>query len=477
MTPMKRYACALFACVAVLAGGTAAVNVMRDPMGLFTQDFSGVRQEPAQHFLKMRYVLWHPERYDSFAFGSSRMAKIDLSGAEADEGARWYTLSYSQGTPAEWLRDVQMLLSAGVPVRRLLVGLDDASFRLPGNVHDGDTGFRRPYRPWDAAFYLQELFRRPQRMDAAWVAAHGSVFDLYGTGRVYVPERVDAAIDADPAGHARDERLFASSAYLDGDYMEETLQTLAELRALADAHGIELVFFFHPVYETTYMNNDAWELDAFKRRLAEITPYYDFSGLNDVTQNPQCYYESSHYRPFVGDEIVARIYGGAPEGADGWGAYVTAENADAHLSELAAQRGPWEAAHPHFHEEQALRRGWTAYVPARFAKVQADALACHVDRMPEGGWGQLAGWLVPSTGRAAEALAVLTAKDGTRYAMRVPLVPRQDVVQDVHSAAATGFDAGIKNAPPAGRYVLRLLVRMEDGSVLASEAVGDVVVP
>ena len=258
MTPMHRYACALFACVALLAGGTAAVNVARDPLGLFTQDFAGVRQEPAQHFLKMRYVLAHPGRYDSFAFGSSRMAKIDLSGA----GDGWYTLSYSQGTPAEWLRDVQMLVADGVSVRRLLVGLDDASFRLPGDVHDEDTGFRRPYRAWDAAFYLQELFRRPQRLDTAWVADHGSVFDLYGTGRVYVPERVEAAIDANPAAHARDERLYASSAYR-GNYMEETLRTLSELVALAEAHGIELTFFFHPIYQTTYMDNDAAELDEW----------------------------------------------------------------------------------------------------------------------------------------------------------------------------------------------------------------------
>lgn len=475
MTPMHRYACALFACVALLAGGTAAVNVARDPLGLFTQDFSGVRQEPAQHFLKMRYVLAHPGRYDSFAFGSSRMAKIDLSGA----GDGWYTLSYSQGTPAEWLRDVQMLVAEGVPVRRLLVGLDDASFRLPGDVHDEDTGFRRPYRAWDAAFYLQELFRRPQRLDTAWAAAHGSIFDIYGTGRVYVPERVEAAIDADPVAHAEDERLFASSAYT-GNCMEETLRTLAELRALANAHGIELTFFFHPIYQTTYMDNDLAELDEFQRRLAEITPYYDFSGLNEVTQDPQCYYESSHYRPPVGDRIVARIYGGAPAGADEWGAYVTAENVEAHLSALAAQRGPWEAAHPHFHEEQALRRGWTAYVPERFGGAAADdgtQLACHIDRMPEGGRGRLAGWLVPGTGRAVEALAMLTAEDGTRYAMRVPLVPRPDVVRDIHSEAATGFDMDIKNAPPAGRYTLRLLVRTEDGSVLASGTLGELACP
>lgn len=476
MKPIHRFFCVLLSSMLVLCAGTAAVNIERDPLGILRGDFSGVRQEPDQHFVKMRYILSHPDRYDSFAFGSSRMAKIDLSRA----GDGWYCLSYSQGASDEWLADLKQLLAAGVPVRRLLIGLDDASFRLPPGIHEGNFDFRRPYHPYDVPFYLQELFRRPQRPDAAFIAAHGSIFDIYGTGRVFVPERVDAAIDANPAAHAQDERLFSSSAYR-GNHMEETLTTLKELKSLAETHGIEITFFFHPIYQTTYMDNDAEELDAFKRQLAAITDYYDFSGLNAVTQAPQCYYESSHYRPSVGDKIVDRIYGNAPESANGFGAYVTASTVDAHLAQLAAQRGPWEAAHPHFHEEQALRRGWTAYLPERFAQAGAaePALVCHTDQQPGNGHGHLTGWLTAGTERTSEVLACLSSDNGTRLYMRLPTLSRPDIVQSLHNEFATGFDTEIPvtSAPPSGRYQLSILVRTESGHVLTSTPLGNVVVP
>jgi hypothetical protein len=45
---------------------------------------------------------------------------------------------------------------------------------------------------------------------------------------------------------------------------------------------------------------------------------HDFSGVNDLTRDARNYYETSHYRPPVGAEILRRIYGAKPgEGSDG----------------------------------------------------------------------------------------------------------------------------------------------------------------
>ena len=35
--------------------------------------------EPNQHYLKVKYVLNYPDKYDSFLFGSSRVGKIDVN--------------------------------------------------------------------------------------------------------------------------------------------------------------------------------------------------------------------------------------------------------------------------------------------------------------------------------------------------------------------------------------------------------------
>jgi hypothetical protein len=35
---------------------------------------------------------------------------------------------------------------------------------------------------------------------------------------------------------------------------------------------------------------------------------YDYSGINEFTNNKLNYYESSHFRPVVGDKILNSIY-------------------------------------------------------------------------------------------------------------------------------------------------------------------------
>lgn len=66
-------------------------------------------------------------------------------------------------------------------------------------------------------------------------------------------------------------------------------------------------------------------LDRFREiqyRLAQITPYYDFSGLNRITTDDYYYYEVSHYRPIVGDMIIHRIFDMPKEADTDFGKYV-----------------------------------------------------------------------------------------------------------------------------------------------------------
>ena len=76
------------------------------------------------------------------------------------------------------------------------------------------------------------------------------------------------------------------------------------------------------------------------RRLADVTAYYNFSGLNDITVDADCYFDTSHYRAEIGDMILDTVccgarYDGLYEQGFGW--YVTEENADALIDLLERQ--------------------------------------------------------------------------------------------------------------------------------------------
>ncbi|MGL5355948.1 MAG: hypothetical protein ACRDAQ_05285, partial [Cetobacterium sp.] len=49
-------------------------------------------------------------------------------------------------------------------------------------------------------------------------------------------------------------------------------------------------------------------LDVFKKKLLELTDYWDFAELNKFTENNYYWYEASHYRPILGELIFKKIF-------------------------------------------------------------------------------------------------------------------------------------------------------------------------
>jgi hypothetical protein len=73
----------------------------------------------------------------------------------------------------------------------------------------------------------------------------------------------------------------------------------------------------------------------FIRQLADIWPFWDFSGYNSVTADDRNYYEWSHYRVTVAKYILARVFNDPSVAVpDDFGVFVTKDNIEAHLSEL-----------------------------------------------------------------------------------------------------------------------------------------------
>jgi hypothetical protein len=80
----------------------------------------------------------------------------------------------------------------------------------------------------------------------------------------------------------------------------------------------------------------------FLYRLSDITEYYNFSGVNDVTTDNSLYWETSHYKMEVGDMIIDTIFNNKTDEQlheQGFGYYVTKDNRDALFTILKNQSG------------------------------------------------------------------------------------------------------------------------------------------
>lgn len=483
---MKRYLIALAASLCVMLAALASYNWRHDALGVLNTDFSVRRYGVAQRFVKMRYLHDHPQKYNAFSFGSSRVAKVPVT--EIDDGCRWYNLTYGSGLPREWLEDLQMLLDNGTQVEKVLIALDDFSFRADPDVNAKNGGSFLRYRPHDAELYLQTLFRRPDPPPTkSFLEEKGIYFDIYETGYTTYPW-VDEAIDQDPEKHRQDP-VMQTVAVRDDERIDATIDELQQIVDLCKAHNIELAVIINPLYRWTYLANDQASFDAFKRRLADITDYYDFSGVNDVTIDEMNYYETSHYRPQVGRRILARIYGSAAAGPEEFGTYVTRENVDAHLVALTARRDAYLVAHGEAYHRALFASRFAPWLPEELRGTpDAAPLAVHLDSVcgssdlaqiswTHGQGFQLAGWqggedlvavaalLVPEDGGMPCALAAKLSKNPGACQL---LGLSQDAMIGIEASSA---EAGI----PAGIWHLRIRARTADGRLVESGDLATVV--
>ena len=323
MKRSRRFAI-LFLCLAWLPVYLAvAYNVWNDTSGLFNSDFSEPRSiEPNQHFVKMRYILANPDKYDAYCFGSSRVANIALTHIKDDH--RYYNMTYSMGLPAEWLNDLKIMLKHHVSVHRVMLGLDYFHFDADPAPHATDL-LRIPYQENNFPVYMAYLFRIPKAPNPKMRMDYEVLYDIYGHGQT-LHDAPDRIIEADPDAHRKKFEGAKSGAPNKLHRKDKALEELREIKDLCDANGIELIVFINPIEHITYSGIDKNEVNEIRRRLATITSYYDFSGLNRITTDDYYYYELSHYRPIVGDMILHRIFDMPKDAETDFGKYVEQTN-------------------------------------------------------------------------------------------------------------------------------------------------------
>ena len=306
--------------------------VIADPYNIFHVNHprnNGV--EPNKNYMKMNNVLKHPDKYDSFLFGSSRVGFIDVS--KMNDGT-YYDMMYSEGTPAEHLDNLRVMIERGIVPKNVTIGVDDISYFVDPGLHVGQL-YRLPF-PWDGTFsektgfYLRYFDMITLSQSIEVMRKHK---EKYGDGEndpdypARLLETGTEKLDIPANFNYEDAKAWWSDYYYP---REQSLEEIRQIKELCDAYGINLRVFTNPIHGITYAKDINNGYLVFLEELAQITPYWNFSGFSDVTLDYSNYYETSHYSPVVGDMIVDVIYSGKTDErllSQGFGMYVTRDNA------------------------------------------------------------------------------------------------------------------------------------------------------
>lgn len=277
-------------------------NLIIDPYKVFFSKKTSTYFEPNKQYMKMRHVLRNKNKYDSFIFGSSRVNFID---PEKIKSAHYYNMTYSAGIPWQHYKNIKHLYKKGVKIKNLIIGIDHISLFSPIGEPEWDTPVTKDYPVSfieKIRFYKSYLLTRPLWKDVKYSNTPGP-FDqskILVTGIIFPPEKtIDSTIYVNRNIFLKPFRNI-SSEYA----VEEALASIDSIVTFSKEHNINLKVFINPVHHITYLYQDIDMYFEALKGLSNITDFWDFSDINEVTTNNLYYNETSHYNFNAGDLVI-----------------------------------------------------------------------------------------------------------------------------------------------------------------------------
>ncbi len=140
-------------------------------------------QEPNQNYLKTEYIIRHPNKYDSFIFGSSRVGKIN---PKLFTNGNYYNMTYSEGLPYEHLLNIKLFLKNNVKIKNIIIGIDDFSYEIDPKSHFTDTMRKPHYLASGESFLNFYNFYRKIKISSAFNVykqiGNSQYYDINNTG-------------------------------------------------------------------------------------------------------------------------------------------------------------------------------------------------------------------------------------------------------------------------------------------------------
>ncbi len=330
---MRKFLYKILLFVLLLCIGPAYVvyyNLKHDPYGVVLGNMETQFTEPNVRFLKVKHLINNPNKHDSYIMGSSRALKMNPDSISIP--GKWYNLAYSEGLPSEHIIDLKTLLANDVQIKRLLIAVDNITYYVDDKVHSNQVP-RKRYVNWHDP-YFEFVFLKPDKKLKKTIEAqidnpNKPFYDIYGTGMPQSSFK-DLWATNNPEKYVANKRFEKPTwAFYYTPKVDLALKEIAQLIELCNKENIKIEFVVNPMHKATFLKQDLKEYYSFLKGLAALAPYWDFSGLNEITTNNFWYYETSHFRTVIGDRMLDIVLEGKE---DTFGQRITKDNIDQVIS-------------------------------------------------------------------------------------------------------------------------------------------------
>lgn len=266
------------------------------------------------------------ENYDAFIFGNSRSFFYNINTWNAHIGGNGFHFNSSSESLFGIERKLNFLNKTEINIKNALIVLDFSTLSQTENSR-GHLFIKHPITSGDSyrEFYLamfKGFFPKPmlphsilyvtgKRKD--YMAGFGIrenvwnldlktnqlTYDLFDS--IISNDKVDYYKPIDHVFFKRDTIQKFSKAII-GSRQKELL---INMNAVLTSHNTNFKIIINPLYKQVKLNSEDL---SYLKELFGVNNVFDFSGQNKYTESKYNYYDVSHYRPHIADDIMRKIY-------------------------------------------------------------------------------------------------------------------------------------------------------------------------
>lgn len=317
-------------------------NFVSDPFSVFVEpEYAAIDAKkffPNERYLKVKYLLANKDKYDSFLIGSCISNYMNLDGIK---GQKWYNLTFTRGMIVEMWRYLSLLVENGVKIDRVLIQISEDVLKFDDNDYKNISKDYINYTPFPittsekAVFYAKYLVYFPFINSTKYEPWYeGSKRNIFNGGSFL--DRLP--ISESEMFKTKNELFEQDKIHFDSrDYNYKNVEYLKKMHDLCVKKNIEFEVFFIPKYISLYEKVDFSKYHNIKEKIVEITPYWDFTGINKISTDKKYWTDPIHINNWTSKLIVDRIFTqnrqSVPEIND-FGVFISKSNFDKHEAKL-----------------------------------------------------------------------------------------------------------------------------------------------